>query len=1224
MAVSVEQFVKQLEDNGILADGVLSDFLPPRMTPKNAEELARELVKQKKLTRFQAEESYRGRAKSLVLGNYVLMEKIGAGGMGQVFKARHRRMNRLVAVKLLPPAMTKNKAAIARFEREVRAAARLRHPNIVAADDADQANGLHFLVMELVEGGDLSALVKKNGPFSVDRSLNYILQAARGLEAAHAEGIIHRDIKPANLLLDKKETVKILDMGLARFEGGDEDSDESELTSTGAVMGTVDYMAPEQAVDTKSADARADIYSLGCTLFYLLSGNVTYDGDSLMAKLLNHREQPIPSLRALRPDVNEHLDAVFCKMVAKTVEDRYQTMTEVIRGLEACRSGTFAQGGSSTQVGSSASTSDFSMSTIDEQTDPLAFLSNLSGQTLPVTRVSHPATRQSKQKAAPTSTNAASEATILTSNQTQDTDPQTITSTPDRVAAKTRARSKAGESPPWWRDVRVQAGGGAIFVLLLLAVIFLLKTPNGTLRVEILDPEVEMRVKGTELTFQGTNLQPISLQAGEKKLLVTRGDLTFETEAFTLRKGTETRVRVELLGDKLIVNGDGRVIAEQSISSGGVPGTSEGMTTSNTGTESVNGASPGAVSFEAVNVPPGTSTSKLFMHDSAFPQWLKDVQGMVVEQQIRAVSRKLRELNPGFDGKLGLELIPSQGIGGTPRIENGEVTQLAMYSDRVTDLSPIRALAGLRFLQCDGSDFNGILRDVSPLQGMRLAELRLNGNPQLSDISPLHGLLLNSLDIQKTAITDLTPLREMPLNHLNLHGCDEVVDLSPLKDLPLTFLATTSQSIADLSPLQGMRLRTFSCWSPLVTDFSPLQGMPLSFLELHRTRIDDLSILRGMPLTHLDLFECINITDFSPLKELPLEEIRFEFKPERDTEILRSIKTLRRINSELATEFLAATESQPTPVTRPVGATPSLAIAPFDGAQAKAYQEAWATHLGVPVEFTNSFGMTFRLIPPGEFMMGTDKAEIEANSQSVQPAAHRATYLNSANDSTPRHLVRISRPFYMQTLDVTNAVYLKVVGERPVPNPSFPSDSYFLNPDFPLSNNITLSIAAEFCDVLSRKEGKTPAYQIVDGKRKRNLRSNGYRLPTEAEWEYACRAGTTTWCFFGNATDGSKLSDYQTEYSGRFAKPNPFGLFDLYGGSSEWCYDLRAAYGSDAVVDPFTEPGDMDGVSRGGSHFAGGGSDFSVCNSVIRTPIRPYPVDHYYGLGRVILPIESQ
>src|SRR3984957_15636907 len=240
MALSLEQIAKQLADSGIIAPGKLENFVPPKANPTSVDELVAELVKNNHLTQFQATQIKAGKAKALILGEYTILDKIGAGGMGQVFKAVHRRMERAVAIKMLPPAMTKDAAALARFQREVVAAAKLRHPNIVAADDADDARGVHFLVMEYVEGRDLSALVKRDGPFPVDKAVNYVLQTARGLEFAHGEGVIHRDIKPSNLLLDRKGTVKILDMGLARIEAAGNAEAQAELTGTGMVTGTID------------------------------------------------------------------------------------------------------------------------------------------------------------------------------------------------------------------------------------------------------------------------------------------------------------------------------------------------------------------------------------------------------------------------------------------------------------------------------------------------------------------------------------------------------------------------------------------------------------------------------------------------------------------------------------------------------------------------------------------------------------------------------------------------------------------------------------------------------------------------------------------------------------------------------------------------------------------------------------------------------------------------
>ncbi len=286
----------------------------------------------------------RGLMPGSFLGNYIIIDKLGEGGMGVVLKARHRRMDRMVALKVLHPESTRSEDVIKRFQQEAQAAARLSHPNIVTAYDADEDAGLHFLVMEFVEGMPLSALLDKQGPLQIRDAANYILQAARGLAYAHNEGIVHRDIKPGNLLLDKTGVIKIMDMGLARVENAfpkpDEGTDAESLTQIGQMLGTFDYMPPEQAENARNADKRSDIYALGCTLHRVLTGRPPYYADTAIQKIIAHRDHPIPSLVEARKGCTKELNAIFHLMVAKNPDDRYPVMDEAVTDL-----GMFMNGG---------------------------------------------------------------------------------------------------------------------------------------------------------------------------------------------------------------------------------------------------------------------------------------------------------------------------------------------------------------------------------------------------------------------------------------------------------------------------------------------------------------------------------------------------------------------------------------------------------------------------------------------------------------------------------------------------------------------------------------------------------------------------------------------------------------------------------------------------------------------------------------------------------------
>jgi serine/threonine protein kinase len=360
MAVNrVATFIENLRDLQLLEAGRLDDVARlPQARGEDPMPLARELIQRGLLTPFQVNSLAKGTGKELVVGPYRLLDRLGEGGMGTVYKACHTAMGRIVALKVIKKNKLSNPLAIKRFLQEVQNAGKLVHPNIVMAFDAGQVGDTHYFAMEYIEGVDLAKLVRMSGPLPVLEACDYIRQAAAGLQHAHERGMVHRDIKPNNLIVARspgsqgaglgamgagqggngpasttnmvpRAVVKILDMGLARIHG----DEGAALTKIGAVIGTPEFLAPEQAKNSHAVDIRSDLYSLGCTFYYLLAGKVPIRGLTVAETLVKHQIEEPPPLDMVRPDMPPQLWLVVKKLMAKKAEDRYQTPADLILAL---------------------------------------------------------------------------------------------------------------------------------------------------------------------------------------------------------------------------------------------------------------------------------------------------------------------------------------------------------------------------------------------------------------------------------------------------------------------------------------------------------------------------------------------------------------------------------------------------------------------------------------------------------------------------------------------------------------------------------------------------------------------------------------------------------------------------------------------------------------------------------------------------------------------------
>jgi serine/threonine protein kinase len=333
---TIDEFLELVRKSGVVDDKRLAAHVEKVRAagtlPANPSLMAGLLVRDGLLTHFQAEQFLQGKWRRFTIGKYKVLERLGQGGMGSVYLCEHKLMRRRVAVKVLPTNKAEDTSSLERFYREARAVAALDHPNIVRAYDIDQDDKLHFLVMEHVDGSSLQEIIKKAGPLEVLRACHYIRQAALGLQHAHeTAGLVHRDIKPGNILVDRNGIVKILDMGLARFFHDEDDLLTKKFEEN--VLGTADYLAPEQALDSHSVDIRADIYSLGATFYFCLTGRTPFAEGTVAQKLIWHQTRQPKPLRSLRTDVPDGIVSIIDKMMAKDAAQRYPTPAAVAEAL---------------------------------------------------------------------------------------------------------------------------------------------------------------------------------------------------------------------------------------------------------------------------------------------------------------------------------------------------------------------------------------------------------------------------------------------------------------------------------------------------------------------------------------------------------------------------------------------------------------------------------------------------------------------------------------------------------------------------------------------------------------------------------------------------------------------------------------------------------------------------------------------------------------------------
>ncbi len=1289
---SREQYMTALKASQLLDAEAWSTLETQAAVARAADgaELARALVDNGLLTKFQAALIYQNKPKGLQFGEYVLLDKIGQGGMGQVFKAKHRRMDRVVALKVLTKSAVNSPDAVKRFEREVKAAAKLIHNNIVIAHDAGHQDGVHFLVMEYVPGCDLSALVKRDGPLPLAKAVDYVTQVARGLAFAHAKGIVHRDIKPGNLLVDGEGTVKILDLGLARFDDGPGAAmkqGHGELTQTGQVMGTVDYMAPEQAFDTSRADAKADVYALGCTLYRLITGHVPYGGDTLVQKILNHREQAIPSLREKRAEVPPALDDLYHRLVAKKPEDR-PTMAELIAALETLTEGESTatyeslridvepKGATSREQGKSISLAAGLASRANAQpgdtgrkpprsrkliaAGAAGFLLVCLGVWLIVrdqegnetARVKMPNggtttiqdDGENKNLPAPlvgegpgvSGTTGTDVDVVFIGNKMMVNWPTIGRSSWQRMASKWKIEAPNEHTPAVFsilsqlKAVREKAWRPRVFVVCSGA--------GGRITSEQLEPAVQsyqelLRQIGTEypqakVVLMPTLIDPDKLDATMKAAQFNR-DLNE-----SLRDMVDDR-RVFLFDPNPIVFHADKANRVGLIAPPGITLTAMGFE------RIAEVLEPLLTKLLTPNAPTmgptdGMNTDIVVLGTAHASGWAgrgngRDIWSKYFAERttlnragaFRNADEVIADIDKLFaDGvrpRVILVTASEKNRKDTRRYEKtfAEHRQLVEHARKIFPQSTVLLTTPLYFSDGRGTvaDHRRVVAEILGLDDGRNIRC-FNLDPIFFDEDgTMRDGLVNGHEITphgyerwaealEPLLTKLLPPQAGHIDVINLlanclpeNGANGV----------WTREGTTLRATPTLKP-SGSTLLTFNdpklAEYDLVAVVERVQGDNAICLGFGasdvRLRLDvDYDQGRKIYLSHelgirteergprlqngrqesirlvvrhgrvgvwlngaLILEHCGDLQQIARGKDTPAPFFLRVYAEYRIHKL--ELTPIVAVQPSVVAPAMSGNSTGPGPSVDipdpaatgavPEGivtssAAPSPAVAPFDAAQARAHQEAWAKHLGTTVESANSVGTKLILIPPGEFLMGLTEEEAKLDAAEAIAVGIEADETVDTV-SRPQQRVVLKKPFLIGSTEVTLGQFKKFVATGYLTEREQAGDSRTyqelvstMTEDYP-APLLSWNDATAYCRWLSEQERAT------------------YRLPTEAEWEYVCRAGTTT--SFSLPDESARLENYawykqsaQDQAHPVGTKlPNAYGLYDLHGNLSEWCQEI--------------------------------------------------------------------